>query len=181
MHIHLVHRAMRIQDNTSLITQMKTHDKVLVLFIFTPEQISPKKNKYFSNNSVQFMIESLHELSQYVKKYGGKLLFFHGDTIKVLNSIHNKQPIESISFNYEYTPYGRERSDNINKWSKTKNIIIYEKEDYILFDLLEGATNKKDNTPYLVYTPYMRHLTGNLDVRQVDKFNSFDFINHFLS
>jgi deoxyribodipyrimidine photo-lyase len=176
MHIHLVHRAMRIQDNTSLIAQMKVHEKVLVVFIFTPEQISPKKNKYFSNNGVQFMVESLHELSQDVKKYGGKLLFFHGDTMKVLKSIHKKQPIESISFNYEYTPYGRERSDNINTWAKTKNIIIYEKEDYVLFDLLEGATNKKDNTPYLVYTPYMRHLTGDLDVREVDKFHSFDFM-----
>lgn len=176
MHIHLVHRAMRIQDNTSLIAQMKVHEKVLVVFIFTPEQISPKKNKYFSNNGVQFMVESLHELSQDVKKYGGKLLFFHGDTMKVLKSIHKKQPIESISFNYEYTPYGRERSDNINTWAKTKNIIIYEKEDYVLFDLLEGATNKKDNTPYLVYTPYMRHLTGDLDVREIDKFHSFDFM-----
>jgi len=176
MHIHLVHRAMRIQDNTSLITQMKVHEKVLVIFIFTPEQISPKKNKYFSNNSVQFMIESLHELSQDVKKNGGKLLFFHGDTMKVLKSIHKNQPIESISFNYEYTPYGRERSENINKWAKTKDIIIYEQEDYILFDLLGGDTNKKDNTSYLVYTPYMRHLTGELDVREVDKFNSFDFM-----
>jgi deoxyribodipyrimidine photolyase len=78
---------------------MKVHEKVLVVFIFTPEQISPKKNKYFSSNSVQFMIESLHELSQDVKKYGGKLLFFHGDTIRVLKSIHKKGELEFGIYN----------------------------------------------------------------------------------
>jgi len=174
MHIHLVHRSLRIQDNTSLIAQLKVHEKVQVIFIFTPEQISPKKNKYFSNNGVQFMIESLHELSDDVKKYGGKMLFFHGDTIKVLKSLHKIKPIESISFNYEYTPYGRKRSNLINKWSNSNNIIVYEKEDYMLFDVLDGKTNKENGTPYLVYTPFMKHLKE-LDVREVDKYRSFDF------
>jgi deoxyribodipyrimidine photo-lyase len=177
MHIHLVHRSIRIQDNTSLITQLKIHEKVQVIFIFTPEQISPKKNKYFTNNGAQFMIESLHELSDDVKKYGGKLLFFHGDTIKVLKSIHKIKLIESISFNYEYTPYGRIRSQHINKWASINNIIVYEKEDYVLFDLLDGKTNKDNGTPYLVYTPFMKHLKENITeyIREVDKFRSFDF------
>jgi deoxyribodipyrimidine photolyase len=51
------------------------------IFIFTPEQINPKKNKYFSNNSVQFMIESLHELSNDINEYKGKMYFFKGDNL----------------------------------------------------------------------------------------------------
>jgi hypothetical protein len=44
----------------TLIHQIKEMGNIIPIFIFSPEQISPNKNKYFSNNSVQFMINSLH-------------------------------------------------------------------------------------------------------------------------
>jgi deoxyribodipyrimidine photo-lyase len=173
--IHIIHRSIRIHDNTSLIQQIKEQGSVQVIFIFTPEQINVKKNKYFSNNSVQFMIESLKELHEEIKKHGGKLLFFYGDNIKVLSSLHKTDAIKSISFNFEYTPYGTKRSKDIHDFAKKENIIIYEKEDYALYDILPGDTCKKDGTPYLVYTPYMKHLMNDLKVREVDKFNKFEF------
>ena len=84
MNIFLFHRDLRLVDNTTLIHQIKEMGNVIPIFIFTPEQINPKKNSYFSNNSVQFMIESLHELSEEIKKKEGKMYFFKGDTMKVL-------------------------------------------------------------------------------------------------
>ena len=78
MNIYLFHRDLRLFDNTSLIEQLKNEKSVVPIFIFTPEQISKKKNKYFSDNSVQFMIESLHDLSKNIKKKDGKLYFFMG-------------------------------------------------------------------------------------------------------
>ena len=173
--IHIVHRSIRIHDNTSLIQQIKEQGSVQVIFIFTPEQINVKKNKYFSNNSVQFMIESLKELHEEIKKHGGKFLFFYGDNIKVLSSLHKTDTIKSISYNFEYTPYGTKRSKDIHDFAKKENIIIYEKEDYALYDILPSDTCKKDGTPYLVYTPYMKHLMNDLKVREVDKFNKFEF------
>jgi deoxyribodipyrimidine photolyase len=59
MNIFLFHRDLRLFDNTALIKQILNHKSVTPIFIFPPVQIDPKINKYFSNNSVQFMIESL--------------------------------------------------------------------------------------------------------------------------
>ena len=56
MNIFLFHRDLRIKDNTSLIKQIKLFGSIIPIFIFTPQQIDPKINLYFSNNSVQFMI-----------------------------------------------------------------------------------------------------------------------------
>ena len=56
MNIFLFHRDLRLIDNTALISQLKKHKHVTPIFIFTPVQIDPKKNSYFSNNSVQFMV-----------------------------------------------------------------------------------------------------------------------------
>lgn len=66
MNIFLFHRDLRLIDNTTLISQLKqvVSKSVTPIFIFPPEQINKDQNKYFCNNSVQFMIESLNELSQ---------------------------------------------------------------------------------------------------------------------
>lgn len=63
MNIFLFHRDLRLVDNTALIKQMQSYNKITPIFIFPPVQIDPKQNKYFSHNSVQFMIESLRELA----------------------------------------------------------------------------------------------------------------------
>ena len=175
MHIFIFNRGLRLTDNTTLIHQIKENQAVVPIFIFTPEQIEPKKNSYFSNNSVQFMIESLHELSDEIKKKNGKMYFFKGDNVKVLNGIHKKDKIESIGMNYDYTPYARKRSDDIQKFCKKNDIIFYEKEDYVIYDILGGETNKKDGSPYLVFTPFKNHCLSNLKVREVDGFKSFKF------
>ena len=173
MNIHIIHRSIRLKDNTSLIEQIKKHENIIIIFIFTPEQIEKKTNKYFSNNSVQFMCESLNELSDKIKKKNGKLYFFYGDYIKVLKSIIKDVTVESISFNYEYTPYGKKRSQAINEFCKKNNIIVYELEDYALFKITENESCKKDKTPYLVYTPFKNNCINNLQVRNVDTFNLF--------
>jgi len=181
MNIHIIHRSIRLTDNTSLIHQMKKHGNIIVIFIFTPEQINKKNNKYFSNNSVQFMCESLHELSSEIKKHNGKLYFFYGDYIKVLNSILQTNEIESISFNYEYTPYGRKRSKEINDFCSKNNIIVYELEDYALFKIIENESSKEDKNPYLVYTPFKNNCIKK-KIREVDnyKVNKFTKNNNLL-
>jgi len=175
LNIFLHHRDLRIVDNTTLIEQIKNEGNITSIFIFPPEQINPKQNKYFSNNSVQFMIESLHELSNDYKDKNGKIYFFKGDNLKVLKTIYKKIGINSIGFNVDYTPYAKKRDEEIKLWAKQLNIKIYEKEDYVLYDILEGQTKKNDDTPFLVYTPFKNHCMNNLKVREIDRFKSFEF------
>lgn len=175
LNIFLFHRDLRLTDNTSFIFQSKEEGQQIPIFIFPPEQIDPKKNKYFSNNSVQFMIESLHELSEEIKKHKGSMYFFKGDTMKVLKKIHKKFRINSIAYNLDYTPYARKRDEEIRKWCEKQDIKCYEKEDYALYDILNGQTKKKDGTPFLVYTPFRNHCVTNLEVRPVDKYKNFTF------
>lgn len=175
VNLFIFHRDLRINDNTTLIHLIKEKSNCIPIFIFPPEQINPKKNKYFSNNSVQFMIESLHELSNDINDHKGKIYFFKGENMKVIKSIHKLLPIESIGFNIDYTPYAIKRDTEIKEFCSINNINCYFKEDYPLYDFLTGQTNKADGTPYLVYTPFLKHLTTNIEVRSVNKFNQFSF------
>jgi len=175
MNIFIFNRGLRLTDNTTLIHQIKEKGSVVPIFIFTPEQIDPKQNDYFSNNSVQFMIESLHELSDAIKKKGGHMYFLKGDNVKVLKAIHRKEGIESIGSNTDYTPYARKRSEDIQKFCKKEGIEFYEKEDHVLYDILGGQTLKADGDYYKIYTPFLNFVTKNLDVRKPDGFKSFKF------
>ncbi len=175
MNIFLFHRDLRIQDNTSLINLIKEKGSIIPIFIFPPEQIDEDKNKYFSHNTVQFMIESLHELSDNIKDNKGKLYFFKGDTLEVLKNIHKKIGIESISYNIDYTPYSRKRDKDIREWCNKEEVECIEKEDYLLYDILDGQTKKADGNPYLVFTPFRNHCYANLKVNQINKFNKFTF------
>ena len=176
MNIFLFNRGLRCIDNTTLIHQQKTYGDVVPIFVFT-EQVNRKKNEYFSDNSVEFMVESLYDLSDMIKeKYDGKLYFFHNDNlIKVLLSIHKMEKIASIGTNFDYTPYARKRQDDLKDFCDRNNIIFNMMEDHVMFPVLTGKSHKSDNTPYTVFTPYKNHVLQNITVTKPDKFKKFNF------
>lgn len=177
-HIFLFHRDLRIIDNTALIHQFKQinkNDTIQPIFIFTPEQIEPAKNKYFSNHSVQFMIESLVELAEDIEKLGGCLLFFYGHTLDVLKNLHLLQNISTIAYNIDYTPYATKRDNEIRNWAKQNDILCYEREDYPLFDIMDGQTLKKNGTPFKVFTPFKNNCLTSCSIRPIDTFHSWRF------
>lgn len=139
----------RLKDNIGLINCFKNSKEIIPCFIFDPKQIDPKLNSYFSNNLVQFMIESLIELHQKTKK---KLLFFHGDTEKVIKYLIKKLNLESVYVNSDYTPYSIERDSKIQKICKSLKCEFKESDD-ILLNSLEYP-KKDDGTYYMTFTKY---------------------------
>lgn len=175
LNIFIFHRDLRIHDNTTLLKMLKDNKKIILIFIFPPEQIDPTKNKYFSNNSVQFMIESLHELNKEIKKYKSKLYFFKGDNIDVLKQINKKNKINSIGFNLDYSPYAIMRDKLIQDFCIKNNISLYTEEDYALYPVMDDTTYNKSSKPYTVFTPFRNNIMKKFQVRKPDNYNKFNF------
>ena len=117
--IFIFRRDLRIYDNIGLNYAMTNLENIIPIFIFTPEQITDK-NKFKSDNAIQFMIESLKDLDQDLKKYNSKLHIFQGENIKVLNKIIKEKDIDNIIFNMDYTPYAVKRDKQIKTLCKKK-------------------------------------------------------------
>lgn len=177
MNLFIFHRDYRLFDNTTLIEMSKKEGTITPIFIFTPEQIT-KKNKYRSNNSVQFLIESLFELKESIKEYKGKIHFFYGNYMDVIKSFKN---VNSIGFNFDYSPYAVMRDTKIKEYCIKNNIKFYSKEDYLLYDILNNNTMNKSGSPYTVFTPYKKHCLANLKVRKPNKYNNFKFTNKVIN
>ena len=154
-------RDYRIRDNLGLIEALNTHKNVLPIFIFVDDQISPKKNKYFSNNSVQFLYESLNELNKEFMETNRELYTFHGSNIlQVLENIRSTIDIQGIHYNMDYTPYAIRRQDKLKHWCNKNDIDHHIYEDCLLAPI--GSFLKADGNYYGVYTPFKNNVYNHI-------------------
>lgn len=143
MNIFIFRRDLRIHDNMMLMKSLKD-GKTLPIFILTPKQLSDE-NKWKSNNAIQFMCESLIDLSNDIKKHGGKLYLFYGDYEQVIEKITKKLDITKIYFNADYTTYSKKRDDTIVKFC-IKNNIDVETEYFVVSKKTTKTQNKTTET-----------------------------------
>jgi len=149
--LFIFRRDLRIIDNNGLNLLNDYCKNIYTIFIFTPEQVG-SGNKYKSDNSVQFMIESLQDLSIQISKSGGKLYTFFGHNEKVVSDCIKAFDIDIVCFNLDITPYAKERDKKIiNLCEKLKTYIIYS-YDYYLHE--PGTIVNGSGEPYQKFTPY---------------------------
>lgn len=151
--LFLFRRDLRLEDNTGLIFALKSSEIVIPAFIFTPEQI--EKNPFRSDHCLKFMIESLKDLENQLKKKGGKLFLFKGKSEEIVNRCILELHIEALIVNRDYTPYSGQRDKKLEKACKTGHIPFYSFDDALLHTPEE--TLKKDGKPYTIFTPYFRN------------------------
>lgn len=151
--LFIFRRDLRLEDNTGLIFALRSSETVIPAFIFTPEQI--EKNPLRNDHCLQFMIESLKDLENQLKKKGAKLFLFKGKPEEVVRKCIQDLQIEALIVNRDYTPYSRQRDRKLEKVCKTGSIPFYSFDDALLHPPEE--TLKKDGKPYTIFTPYFRN------------------------
>ncbi len=149
--VFIFHRDLRIHDNIGLIEAARSTQTLYTIFVFTPEQVS-HANTYKSNNAIQFMIESLEELAQDIKKQGGELVFFYGSQINILKQMITEVGIDAVFFNKDYTPYAIERDNKTVELCNKQKIDCVMSQDYYLFE--PGTVLTGSNSAYKKFTPF---------------------------
>ena len=129
--LFIFRRDLRIVDNNGLNLISEYCKNIYTIFIFTPEQVG-SGNKYKSDNAVQFMIESLENLSTEIHKQGGHLYTFYGNNNKVIADCIKAWDINVVAFNLDITPYARERDHEIVKMCERMKVFVTYDHDYYL-------------------------------------------------
>ena len=149
--LFIFRRDLRIVDNNGLNSLSELCNNIYTIFIFTPEQVG-SANKYKSDNSVQFMIESLEDLASQINKEGGHLHTFYGNNEKVIADCIKAWDINIVAFNLDITPYSRERDNKIINLCQKIGIFIKLDHDYYLNT--PGTVLNGSGEPYQKFTPY---------------------------
>ena len=149
--LFIFRRDLRIIDNNGLNLLNEKCKNIFTIFIFTPEQVG-SGNKYKSDNSVQFMISSLEDLTSQISKSGGHLYTFYGHNEKVVADCIKAWDINVVCFNLDVTKYARERDEKIIKLCEhMKRYVMYD-FDYYLHQ--PGTIVNGSEEPYQKFTPY---------------------------
>lgn len=169
--LFLFHRDLRVIDNTGLLSALLQSESVIALFILDPAQVGTN-NKYKSDNAVQFMVESLQDLGQQIKQYGGYLHVMYGDIHNVIKNIFHEHTPDAFFCNADYTPFAQQRDEQIQLLCEEKNITFHRFHDALLQE--PTAVLKKNGTPYTMFTPFYKKAVM-IPVKAIDE----DVEKHF--
>lgn len=156
--VFLFTRGLRLADNTALNAAAAAGAQILPIFVFTPEQADPAKNKYFSATAFQFMVESLSELDGDLRARGSRLHCFSGDTVDVLGALAG---VAAVYENADITPYARERSRRVAAWCAANGAEyrgVAGDHDLIPMD----AGRMSNGAMYSVFTAYWRNAVASV-------------------
>lgn len=151
--LFIFRRDLRLDDNTGLNFALENAKTVIPCFIFTPEQLD--HNPYRSDRCLQFMIESLEDLSSKLKKKGGKLFLFFGKPETIVEKCIRDLSIDGVIVNRDYTPYSVQRDAKLEDICQRNDLPFHTFDDALLHP--PENTLKADGKPYSIFTPFYRN------------------------
>lgn len=155
--LFLFHRDLRIIDNVGLIQAFIECEKVYTCFIFTPEQVG-SQNTFRSTNAIQFMIESLSELSSEIRKHGGELIVLYGNPTEMSRVLIRSLGVSAVFVNKDYSPYALERESSLADVCKKTDVAYNETSDYYLYE--PGTVLTTTGKYYQKFTPFYDAVVG---------------------
>lgn len=149
--LFIFRRDFRVIDNIGLNLINSICKNIYPIFIFTPEQVTGA-NKFKSDNAVQFMIESLQDLSSQINKMGGHLMCFYGHNDTIVSYLIKTLDINLVCFNADYSPYAIQRELGIIKICDKMGVQVEYGHDYYLHP--PGTIVNGSGDTYQKFTPF---------------------------
>lgn len=152
--LFIFRRDLRIEDNTALNYAHDLCEKIIPIFIFTPEQV--EHNPYKSENAVLFMMETLEELEETIRAKGGRLYTFYEKSHNVVQHwIERYDDVDAVFVNQDYSLYSKERDERIKNVCERKGVSFYSCHDICLYPPQSIRTTTND--VYSKFTPFYRN------------------------
>jgi deoxyribodipyrimidine photo-lyase len=142
---------LRLHDNTALLAALKQSEQVMPVFILDDRQLN---NPFKGNNSFEFMVNSLIELDGDLKEKGSQLRFIRGIAHEVVDHLLENRTADAVFVNRDYTPFSRERDEQIRQVCETREVKFFSYADALLTE--PEQIHKNDGNPYTIYTPFMK-------------------------
>ncbi len=140
---------LRLADNLALAEAAKEFDKVLPLFIWWP-----KAQVHIGSASKVWLHHSLLSLDASLQNAGSRLFVRTGNPVKVLKEISKETGASAVFWNRSYEPAELQLEDEIKASLNSSRVLAGHFAGNLLLEPWEAR--KKNNTPYLVFTPFAK-------------------------
>lgn len=169
-------RDLRLSDNHGLFKVLESSEKVLPIFIFDTEILSKLENK--EDKRVDFIVQVLHILNDYLEKSGKSIKILHGKPLNVFRELTDHYEIENVFCNEDYEPQAIKRDLEIAQFLNEKNIGLMSFKDQVHFH--KNDILKSDGTPYTIYTPYSKQWLKKFNDEEEEYYPSEKLLHHLI-
>lgn len=169
-------RDLRLDDNVGFYNALKSDNPVIPIFIFDKEILDKLPE---DDARVTFIFETLQKMRDTLQAENkSSLAMFYGKPEEVYKELIKTYEIESVFTNRDYEPYATKRDEKIEQLLKENNIQFKTFKDQVIFEKDEVV--KKDGTPYVVYTPYMKVWKENFKEYNLDIYYTNSFLKNLV-
>ncbi|MDZ4678674.1 MAG: deoxyribodipyrimidine photo-lyase, partial [Oligoflexia bacterium] len=161
-----IRRDLRLTDHRALFEATRQSDETVIVFVFDTKILSLLKNK--KDKRLTFIIESLKEIDQKLKKLSSKLVILKGDPEVEIPKFAKKIHAGAVFANEDYELGAKSRDQNVKTKLTKLGVDFYLYKDQVVFS--GGKILKSDKTPYRVFTPYKKVWLQSLKPDDTKKF-----------
>jgi deoxyribodipyrimidine photo-lyase len=146
-------RDLRIFDHTALFQAMRDSRTVWCVFVFDSDILDPlRKRGLIADRRVEFILQSLGELDDALRRRGGGLITVEGRAALEIPGLAERLQVDAVFANHDYEPQAAARDAEVARslsavgrhWRSCKDQVVFEKNE-----ILSGA-----GRPFSVFTPY---------------------------
>jgi deoxyribodipyrimidine photo-lyase len=168
-------RDLRIDDNVGFLSALKSGFPVLPIFIFDTEILDqlPKNDA-----RVTFISENLQKMRKELEAFGSSIAIYHGKPSEIFKKLLKEYDIQNVYTNRDYEPYAKRRDGEIENLLTSNNINFHTSKDQVIFEKDEIVKN--DNTPYVVYTPYMKLWKEKFKTTELKIHTAFEYLDKLI-
>lgn len=153
--LYIFRRDLRLGDNTGLLEALKASDWVIPCFIFDPREMM---ERYHTQTSAQFLIESLGDLAGQLDRRGGHLYVVYGTTEQVIKKIIKEMSIDAIWVNADRGAVTHERDWALEFQCKKIGVAFQACDDGLLSKL--DQMHKPDGKPHVSFAAWHNKVRG---------------------
>lgn len=129
--IHWFRHGLRLHDNPALLEALEFSGDFYPIFIFDGEVAGTKTAGY---NRMRFLLESLKDLDDSLKKYGGRLYVFHGEPTVILPKLFDEWCVGRLTFEQDPEPVWQDRDNDVKALCRQHNVECIERISHTLWD-----------------------------------------------
>jgi deoxyribodipyrimidine photolyase len=141
-----------LHDNTALQASLAEQSATQIVFVFDPQILSPLRKLPGPDARVQFIAESLAEISQELSKHGSSLIIEYGNPAEIIPHLMEKLGCRTLYYNRDYSPYPLERDAEVKRQVELRGNAVFSFKDHVMVEPKEIMTLA--GSPFKKFTPF---------------------------
>lgn len=154
-------RDLRLSDHRALFEACANYDEVAVVFVFDTVILDALENR--SDRRVTFIMQSLLELDQALRKLGSSLIVLHGNPVHEIPKLAHELRAEAVFTARDFEPYALERDEEVRLALANQTIDFQTVKDQVIFE--RGEILSLAGAPFKVFTPFSRRWLEEFEAR----------------